>query len=550
MAVKNYKLKKGQWKDQVINPGIDKNLPVGFVDVIYNPDGSMAGFLRGKTFYNPGEVVPEVDKGPSRGQLETAAGKANVKLMNAKEDFKKAKQGTPEYEAALAKVTQYTDELNSARDAIKQKEAADKKAAEVKTAKESGKQAGTDLEQAQKDLALAKASGDKAGAVKAQQAIDMANANIMVSQVEAGVKPKGTKIVPGEKAAAPAVGPTAKADAKTTAATNSSSSKAGANKSGVIIPTADEAHTTAVTALQSLGDMGQYAVTMGLIESDPSLKDIFYRDVYLPISQGKQPVAINKFQADIQNSKWFASYIEPAREAEAIKYGDPATWEASMQSATQIVAKAAMNAGYDLSTDQINQIADQALHKAGGKAQAITGLIATEMNAQITATGKINPKGGTAASSLAELKTFAGNYMVQNLYTDADLTGFADQIAKGTTTLAAVQNEMKSKAKVAYGSLAGQIDAGLQPKDIVAPNITRIASILEMNPNDINPTDPRWAKMIFQQDAKDPSVQTIKPYWQSEQDAMKDPNWAYTKNARSSLDNVAHNVLVNLGLAY
>jgi len=57
VAEKNYKLKKGQWTDQVINIGVDKTIPLGNVTVVYNPDGSEAGFIRDGVFYNPGEKV-------------------------------------------------------------------------------------------------------------------------------------------------------------------------------------------------------------------------------------------------------------------------------------------------------------------------------------------------------------------------------------------------------------------------------------------------------------------------------------------------------------
>lgn len=50
---------------QVFNFGVDKNLPLGFVNVVYNRDGSMAGFLRKGKFYAPGEKLPESKSGES-----------------------------------------------------------------------------------------------------------------------------------------------------------------------------------------------------------------------------------------------------------------------------------------------------------------------------------------------------------------------------------------------------------------------------------------------------------------------------------------------------
>ena len=42
---------------QVFNFGVDKNLPLGFVDVVYNKNGSMAGFISNGKFYEPGENI-------------------------------------------------------------------------------------------------------------------------------------------------------------------------------------------------------------------------------------------------------------------------------------------------------------------------------------------------------------------------------------------------------------------------------------------------------------------------------------------------------------
>lgn len=48
---------------QVFNFGVDKNIPLGFVNVVYNKNGSMAGYLRNGKFYEPGEKLPETKSG-------------------------------------------------------------------------------------------------------------------------------------------------------------------------------------------------------------------------------------------------------------------------------------------------------------------------------------------------------------------------------------------------------------------------------------------------------------------------------------------------------
>ena len=48
---------KNTYVSQVFNFGVDKNLPLGFVDVVYNKNGSMAGFISDGKFYEPGDKV-------------------------------------------------------------------------------------------------------------------------------------------------------------------------------------------------------------------------------------------------------------------------------------------------------------------------------------------------------------------------------------------------------------------------------------------------------------------------------------------------------------
>ena len=59
------------WVSQVINPGIDKTIPLGVVNVVYDRDsGKAVGFMRGDKFYNLGTNPGTVDK--EEAQAKTA----------------------------------------------------------------------------------------------------------------------------------------------------------------------------------------------------------------------------------------------------------------------------------------------------------------------------------------------------------------------------------------------------------------------------------------------------------------------------------------------
>ena len=317
-----------------------------------------------------------------------------------------------------------------------------------------------------------------------------------------------------------------------------------------VVVTPDEAHAKAVEALQAMGNMGAYSVQMALIDSDPSLKEVFQRDVYDPIMAGQAPATSAKFKADIINTNWYKSYAEPAREAKAAELGDPATWKESVASTEKLIQDNAREMGYDVTPEQVAQLAQIALAKAGGKAQAVSGLVLSEVKNQITSLGKINTSGGLAASGVANLKSTAADYGVSHLFDDAWYKEKQDAILKGITTQAAVDGLIKSTAKSAYGALAPQIDAGLTVKSIMAPYTSLYGSILELAPGSASISDPIFASKAFIQDPADPSKQVLKPLWQYQQDLKSDPRWAYTQNARADLDQVGHSVLTSLGLTY
>lgn len=53
---------KGTYVSQVFNFGVDKTIPFGFVDLVFNRNGSTVGFEKDGKFYNLGEKVPAPSK--------------------------------------------------------------------------------------------------------------------------------------------------------------------------------------------------------------------------------------------------------------------------------------------------------------------------------------------------------------------------------------------------------------------------------------------------------------------------------------------------------
>jgi len=508
-----------------------------------------------------GFTLPGAEEG-SKLKEQAALDAAQASASNAERIIDTAPVGSAEFKKATADLAAIKNKLPDLQTKAQQATAA----ADTKKASQDAADAQAKLDEL-KARAAAGSENAKAQLSSAQQAADAAKAAVSTAAKgttgqEVRYDASGNSIRPGtpEYDAASPTKPGAKPTVTTTgtgAGAKTVSAGAGGKKATAPATiagkplTPDEAQAQAEAKIASMGiDMGKYAVQMSLINSDPTLKELFYNDVYLPILNGKSPVDPAKFKADFQNTNWFKNYSEPAREAEAIKNGDPATWAMSVQAATDLINREAANAGYTITPDQADSLAQIALRKSGGKAEAITGLTLSDVQLQLKNIGKINTSGGQAATQVSALKSFAGDYGVGHLYGDAQMTQWADSIAKGTTTLAAVEKQIKDTAISSYSALAPQINAGLTVKSIVAPYTQLYGTTLEVDPNAQNLSDPTFANSMFMKDPKDPNTQVLKPLWQYQSDLKKDPRWAYTDNARQSLDTVAHSVLKDMGFKY
>jgi hypothetical protein len=93
---------------QVFNFGVDKNIPLGFVNVVYNKNGSLAGYLRNGKFYEPGEKLPETKT--TEGTQKQYSGSIAERIAQAKKEVEESKKAKAFSEA-------------KGRDTLSQKEA-------------------------------------------------------------------------------------------------------------------------------------------------------------------------------------------------------------------------------------------------------------------------------------------------------------------------------------------------------------------------------------------------------------------------------------------
>jgi hypothetical protein len=193
--------------------------------------------------------------------------------------------------------------------------------------------------------------------------------------------------------------------------------------------------------------------------------------------------------------------------------------------------------GVELSDSQINSI---------GYSYANGELDATTIRSRIAQIGNINFSMGEASKTVDALKQTAAAYGVS--YSPDWYTQSAKDILTGKVDNDTLNQQLKELAKSRYPSLAKQIDAGYTVKQIASPYLQSMATLLEINPNDISLEDPTIKQAFTSID--DQGQPTTRPLWQFEKELKQDPRWAYTKNAQQELMGTAYKVLSDFGLVF
>lgn len=162
--------------------------------------------------------------------------------------------------------------------------------------------------------------------------------------------------------------------------------------------------------------------------------------------------------------------------------------------------------------------------------------IIDELTGGISVTGAA----GEAADNLAKLRSVARNNGF-NLEKDfaGQVDGWLQRISRGES-VDDFARLIRAQAKLGLPEKVGNLlDEGFDLANIYAPYRTRMAKILELNPDSIQLNDPTLQRAY----AGDKEMSLF----DFERALRKDPRWQYTDNAREDVSNVALQVLRDFG---
>jgi len=573
---------KGTYIANVFNPGIDKNMPFGFVDVVYTNDGEAIGFMKGGNFYNFGEVAD--DAKPKRQRASTVGvptindqrsaqserDTLSSKLKNM--DNKGVSKDSPEYtktyndylsaqkrldninskiDAYVKKNKEYTDDWKATRE--KQKEGAYKEVQDIVTQKDevAAAKKAAQTEKKRKQLEAEKADaerrGDTEGARKAQT--DINNLPKTTTPTKPTTPTPGAPVSPRAQESGvnkPAAKTTETKTTTTPSATPTPTPTPTPTKKGAKdkLPKKTESDRE-LTAEQILNN---YRFVDVIIEQDPTLKKAYLDFV-------KNKITKERFTNVVVTSDYVAKNSQTIRQRiynksiynelgpEDQKSGN-SQYSQDVFNIKSTLKDEALNAGAVIDDTQLDMIADR-LYMAGqddnkgSRLAAIRPFIKVGVS-PVTGQATI---GGTGGANYRELlqTAYQNGISVSELPKVLGYQGM-DQVLQAISAgepVTTFQQGMRNHVSAGQSDFVkNQLAQGVDLRTVAQPYITAAAEVLELQPDAIKVNDS-----TIQAGLQNGGM-NIFDYKKL---LKKDNRWQYTKNAEQDVSSATMRILRDFG---
>lgn len=575
MAVK---LPENTYISQVINPGIDKRIPLGVVNVVFSEDGNMVGFVTNNKFYELGSKVAktaskkveqafdidELNKTLPNGGINIAFVKDyltsdNPVLANAAEKVIALqssgvwdKNGKP-IKIASAKefgkinVTQEqidaeVERINAKRQAATQQDFNKKKAANAAAEKAGNALPYPNLKDTPPKTDRVTSIGD----LKSTKTSE-------TPAIKQTYSPRDYLTDKTQYVAVPT-------DSKSSSQSSSSSFtkgeqiQAGPGYKPGSGSTASKPRKTPYTIDEIYNLVAQNYGPIDLIfKTNPELKELLLKT----IGQDKIPGTSDDYTADqftkmLENTTWFKSNASAIRQRGFYKrqydelrktVADPTSLDRTSEygrgliATKQRVADTAKSAGISLDMDTLDLVARDIYDLGYENTPAV-------IQQQIRSRLKYSPGqalGGAAGRNLSELKaTAAANGLDLDKNFGTQLQTWLQNLDQGES-VETYKQIIRNTAKLGLPDKVGSLlDLGVDLDAIYQPYKNIMYQVLEINPETIGVNDPTLRQAIG------PDKEMSLYEWQAY--LKKDPRWQYTNNAIGTAYESAQTVLKDFGM--
>lgn len=225
----------------------------------------------------------------------------------------------------------------------------------------------------------------------------------------------------------------------------------------------------------------QYGAYYAIIQGVPELGDLLRKAV----SEGWSDT---KFDYQLKQTSWYKTTSASTRTWDTNKQLDPASAQQQIDNRSATIRETALNLGVSLDDTTISKLAEDSL-RGNWDQQILNNSIGAE--ASKTSGGMSGLRTGFLGQ---QLKQTASDYGIQ--LSDQTFNMWVDKVARGQENAKSFQQYALNTAKSLFPGIATQLDQGLTFQQITDPYKQAAARTLEINPDTIDFTDPKWTKAI------------------------------------------------------
>jgi hypothetical protein len=262
----------------------------------------------------------------------------------------------------------------------------------------------------------------------------------------------------------------------------------------------------------------QYGAYYAIIKGVPELAELIKNAV-------SQKWSDSKFTYELQQTSWYKTTSASTRTWDTNKQLDPASAQQQVDNRSATIRETALNLGVSLDDATINKLSEDSL-RGSWDAQVLNNAIGSE--AAKTSGGMSQLRTGFVGQ---QLKQTAADYGVQ--LSEQTFNTWVEKVARGQENTKSFQQYALNTAKALFPSIATQLDQGLTFGQITDPYKQTAARTLEINPDTIDFTDPKWSKAITFTTDKGEQRPMNSNEWGNYLRSERSLGYEYTNEARS-----------------
>lgn len=242
-----------------------------------------------------------------------------------------------------------------------------------------------------------------------------------------------------------------------------------------------------------------------------------------------------RLAAEVQASPYWRVTSDASRKWEALWATDPRTAQERWSATSLQVGQQAAQLGVEIPWSKITEVAWNA-QKFGWNELDIRNALSTEFRIG----------GGKSVGVAANLRAVAAEYLVP--MSDQTLQQWGQQIVSGQQNEQTFRSYLIEQAKSLFPSLSSALDRGVTVAQYVEPYRQLAARELEVAPEQVDFTQPKWNRALFRVDAQTGERTSLSlSEWQTEIRSNDTYGWDRTGAARSQAAEMGSELLRKFG---